>query len=192
VLEIHPWGSTIADWEHPDTIIMDLDPGEGVAWETIIEAAYETRDRLHDLGLTSFVKTSGGKGLHVVAPLKPEADWPAVKAFTKQIADAMASDAPGKFVATITKSKRAGKILIDYLRNQRGMTAVAPFSTRARPGASVSMPLAWEELTAGIGPAFFTVANAAGRLAALKSDPWEGFRKAAAPIKAPKPKRKKP
>ena len=118
----------------------------------------------------------------MVAPVKPKADWPAVKAWTKAMADAMAGDSPQRYVATITKAKRTGKILIDYLRNQRGMTAVAAYSTRARPGAAVSMPLAWEELVPEIGPAYFTIANAPSRLAALDRDPWEGFRAAAAPI----------
>ncbi len=182
VLEIHPWGSTVADWERPDTIIMDLDPGEDVAWEAVIEAAGEVRRRLEDAGLAAFVKTSGGKGLHVVAPVKPKAEWPAVKAFTKGIADAMVSDSPSRYVATIAKAKRTGKILIDYLRNQRGTTAVAAYSTRARPGAAVSMPLDWDELGPEIGPAHFTVVNAPARLAALARDPWEGFRAAEAPI----------
>ncbi|EJM99393.1 DNA ligase D [Phyllobacterium sp. YR531] len=182
VLEIHPWGSTVTDWERPDMIIMDLDPGDGVDWETVIEGAHETRDRLQRAGLAAFVKTSGGKGLHVVSPIKPKAAWPDVKAFTKAIADSMAADSPDKYVSTITKSKRKGKILIDYLRNQRGMTAVAPYSTRARPGAAVSMPLDWDELTPGIGPAYFTVLNAPTRMAYIKRDPWEDFRKEAAPI----------
>ena len=184
VLEIHPWGSTVTDWERPDTIIMDLDPGEGVAWEKIITAAEETRQRLKDEGLNSFVKTSGGKGLHVVVPLIPKADWPAAKAFTKALADGMAADSPERYVSTISKSKRRGKILIDYLRNQRGMTAVAPYSTRARPGAAVSMPLAWAELSPAIGPDYFTVDNTPTRLAALTSDPWEDFRAAAEPLPA--------
>ena len=186
VLEIHPWGSTIANWEQPDTIIMDLDPGDGVGWEAIIAAAEEVRQRLTDAGLAAFVKTSGGKGLHVVAPLKPKAKWPEVKAFTKAIADSMASDSPDHYVSTITKSKRRGKILIDYLRNQRGMTAVAPYSTRARPGAAVSMPLAWDELSPAIGPDYFTVLNTPTRLAALKSDPWSDFHTAARPLAPPK------
>lgn len=189
VLEIHPWGSTIADWERPDIIIMDLDPGENVPWEQVIAGAFETRERLEQAGLAAFVKTSGGKGLHVVAPVKPKATWPEVKAFTKALADSMASDSPDSYVSTITKSKRTGKILIDYLRNQRGMTAVAPYSTRARPGAAVSMPLEWDELTPGIGPAYFTVLNTATRLAAIKRDPWTDFRAAAAPIEKPKTKR---
>ena len=176
VLEIHPWGSTVKNWEQPDSLTMDLDPGEDVAWEAVISAAREIEQRLKKAGLAAFVKTSGGKGLHVMAPLKPKADWAAVKEFTKGIADAMASDSPQRFVSTITKSKRGGKILIDYLRNQRGSTAVAAYSTRARPGAAVSMPLAWDELSPAIGPAYFTVNNAPARLASLKSDPWEGFR----------------
>ncbi|MCJ8056171.1 DNA ligase D [Shinella curvata] len=184
VLEIHPWGSTLADWERPDRIIMDLDPGEGVEWQAIIDAAEETRERLQAAGLEAFVKTSGGKGLHVCAPLKPSARWPAVKAFCKAMADAMAKDSPDKYVSTISKSKRRGKILIDYLRNQRGMTAVAPYSTRARPGAAVSMPIAWSELSADIGPAYFTVENTPTRLHALSVDPWADFAKAAAPLKA--------
>lgn len=182
VLEIHPWGSTVRDWERPDVIIMDLDPGENVGWEAVIAAAEETRGRLEKAGLVPFVKTSGGKGLHVVAPLKSKADWAAVKTFTKAVADAMASDSPDRFVSTIAKSKRRGKILIDYLRNQRGQTAVAAYSTRARPGAAVSMPLAWDELSPAIGPAYFTVENTPTRLASLASDPWADFRSAAAPL----------
>ncbi|MGA0532822.1 DNA ligase D [Hansschlegelia sp. KR7-227] len=182
VLEIHPWGSTNAALETPDMIIMDLDPGEGVDWATIIEAAHEVKARLEAAGLAAFVKTSGGKGLHVVSPLKPKAEWPEVKAFTKAIADSMAGDDPARYVATVAKAKRGGKILVDYLRNGRGATAVAPYSTRARPGAAVSAPLAWDELGPEIGPAHFTVDNTPTRLAALGSDPWEGFRAAAAPI----------
>jgi bifunctional non-homologous end joining protein LigD len=193
-LEIHPWGSTVADWERPDMIVMDLDPGEDVAWPSVIAAAGEVRDRLKNAGLAAFVKTSGGKGLHVVAPVKPKAEWPAVKAFTKAVADSMAADSPDHYVSTIPKAKRHGKILIDYLRNQRGMTAVAAYSSRARPGAPVSMPLAWEELGPDIGPAYFTIRNAPTRLSST-ADPWADFRAAAAPIegehKRAKPTRKR-
>jgi bifunctional non-homologous end joining protein LigD len=180
-LEIHPWGSTVTDWERPDMIVMDLDPGDDVDWTSVIAAAGEVRDRLKNAGLAAFVKTSGGKGLHVVSPIKPKAEWPAVKAFTKSIADSMAADSPERFVSTIPKARRHGKILIDYLRNQRGMTAVAAYSTRARPGAAVSMPLAWEELAPEIGPAYFTTRNAPARLSS-SADPWADFRAAAAPI----------
>lgn len=190
-LEIHPWGSTASDWERPDVIIMDLDPGEGVKWEEVLAAAQETRRRLQDFGLTAFVKTSGGKGLHVMAPVKPKATWPQVKAFTKGVADAMAQDSPDKFVSTIAKSKRRGKILLDYLRNQRGATAVAPYSTRARPGAAVSVPIGWDELSAAIGPDYFTIAKTLARLDSLTSDPWADFRESAAPIEPPKASRTK-
>ncbi|WP_173931345.1 DNA ligase D [Chelativorans sp. Marseille-P2723] len=182
-LEIHPWGSRLDDLERPDLINMDLDPGPGVAWEAVIDAAREVKERLARAGLASFVKTSGGKGLHVVAPLKPRANWEETKAFAKSIADAMAADSPRRFVATVTKAKRKGKILVDYLRNGRGATAVAPYSTRARPGAAVSMPLSWDELNPAIGPDYFTVANAPTRLAAVDADPWEDFFKAAVPLK---------
>ena len=188
VLEIHPWGSTLADIERPDMIILDLDPGEGVSWDAVVAAAREVRTRLDDAGLTAFVKTTGGKGLHVVAPVKPKAEWPAVKAFCKAIADAMSADAPDRFVATVSKAKRQGRILVDYLRNGRGATAVAPYSTRARAGAPVSMPLAWEEL-GEVAPNYFTVANAPARLASLETDPWEGFREAAVALPAEKAKR---
>ena len=190
-MEIHPWGSSASDWERPDVIIMDLDPGENVAWESVIAAAEETRDRLRAFGLAGFVKTSGGKGLHVLAPVTPKAEWPQAKAFAKSIADAMAKDSPGKFVSTIAKSKRRGKILVDYLRNQRGATAVAAYSPRARPGAPVSVPLAWNELSTAIGPAYFTIAKTLARLDSLKSDPWADFRQAAAPIERGKSRAKK-
>ncbi|MGB3274250.1 MAG: DNA ligase D [Xanthobacteraceae bacterium] len=191
VLEIHPWGTTVADWEHPDLIVMDLDPGEGVPWPVVIDAAREVRQRLADAGLAAFVKTSGGKGLHVVSPLQPKADWATLKAFTKSLAEAMASDDPSRYVATISKAKRRGKILIDYLRNQRGATAVAAYSTRARPGAAVSAPLDWTELGPAIGPAYFTVETMPTRLAALSRDPWDGFDAAARPLEPARPRRKR-
>jgi len=187
VLEIHPWGAPVDAIDTPDTLIFDLDPGEGVTWDALIEAAVEVRERLKVVGLTGFVKTSGGKGLHVVVPLAPKAGWPEAKAFAKAMADAMARDRPDRFVSTVTKAKRRGKIFVDYLRNGRGSTAVAPFSTRARPGAPVSMPLTWSELTPEIGPAYFTVSNAATRLAHM-GEPWAGYRAAAAPL--PKAKAK--
>jgi bifunctional non-homologous end joining protein LigD len=181
-LEIHPWGSNLDDWEKPDMVNIDLDPGDGVAWAATIAAAHEVKRRFEEMGLTAFVKTSGGKGLHVVAPVKPRAEWPEVKAAMKALADSMAADDPDKYVSTITKSKRKGKILIDYLRNGRGNTAVAPYSTRARPGAPVSMPVEWSELGGAIGPAYFTVTNAPARIAQQASDPWADFRKAEAVI----------
>ncbi|GAA4477256.1 DNA ligase D [Gluconacetobacter asukensis] len=182
VLEIHPWGASCRDWERPDELVMDLDPGEGVAWAQVIDAARQVRERLEASGLTAFVKTSGGKGLHVVAPLKPEADWETAKAFSRTLAQTMAADHPDRFIATITKSKRHGKILLDYLRNQRGATSVAPYSTRAGAGAPVSMPLGWDELGEITGSAQFTVGNAMARLSSLRTDPWEGFHAARHPL----------
>lgn len=182
-LEIHPWGSTFSALERPDMVNIDLDPGPGVEWQKVIDAAQEVRQRLQALGLVPFVKTSGGKGLHVVAPLRPKAGWVKVKAAMKALAVGMAGDEPDRYVATVSKAKREGRILIDYLRNGRGQTAVAPYSTRARPGAPVSMPLSWEELSPEIGPAHFTVANIAGRLERMQGDPWRDFRAAAAELK---------
>lgn len=187
VLEVHPWGAQLDDLERPDFITMDLDPGPGVTWPEVIAAAREVRARLSDAGLESFVKTSGGKGLHVVAPLKPRAEWPEVKAFAKGISEAMAADSPDRYVATIAKARRKGKTLIDYLRNGRGATAVAPYSTRARPGAAVSMPLGWSELGEAIGPDHFTVGNALNRLAG-SADPWDEFWRAARPLGRPRSK----
>lgn len=181
-LEIHPWGSTITDWERPDRIVIDLDPGDGVSWTDIVVAAREVRARLEDAGLSAFVKTTGGKGLHVVSPLKRKADWSGAKAFAKSLAEAMAADTPQRYVATISKAKRRGKVLIDYLRNQRGATAVAPYSTRARPGAPVSMPLAWRELKPGLASSHFTIINASKKLRSQASDPWRDFRASAVPL----------
>ncbi|WP_029005457.1 DNA ligase D [Azorhizobium doebereinerae] len=188
VLEVHPWGATLADLEHPDQMIFDLDPGEGVAWPAIAAAAREVRARLAQAGLESFVKTSGGKGLHVVAPLVPKAGWDAVKGFAKDLAVAMAKDRPEAYVAVVTKAKRRGRILIDYLRNGRGATAVAPYSTRARAGAPVAMPVAWDEVE-DVGPARFTVDTAPARLLNLPRDPWADFRAAASALPGAKGKR---
>ncbi|GAA3059950.1 DNA ligase D [Rhizobium viscosum] len=182
VLEIHPWGTTTNNWEKPDMVTMDLDPGEDVPWENVIAAAYELKERIEGEGLAAFVKTSGGKGLHVVTPLEPKAGWEDVKGFAKWLADSMSQDDPERYLATATKAKRSGKIFIDYLRNGRGNTAVAAYSARARPGAAVSMPLEWSELTTEIGPAYFTVDNTPARLDALSKDPWDGFFAAAKPL----------
>ncbi|MFO1208628.1 MAG: DNA ligase D [Amaricoccus sp.] len=182
-LEIHGWQSTLDDLEHPDQIVMDLDPGEGVPWPAILAAARAVRERFADAGLASFVKTSGGKGLHVVAPLEPTpaAGWEEVKAFAAGMARTMAEAEPDRYVATIAKARRTGRILLDFLRNGRNNTAVVAYGTRARPGAPVSMPLAWDELEPAIGPAHFTVANAPARVA-NGDDPWGDFRASARPL----------
>ena len=181
-LEIHPWQSSLADLERPDQIVMDLDPGEGVAWETVIAAAREVRERVEAAGLAAFVKTTGGKGLHVVSPLKPKAGWDEVKNFAKSVAEAMAADSPDRFVSVVSKAQRKGRILVDYLRNGRGATGVAPYSSRARAGATVAMPLGWDELSPAVGSGYFTVVNAPARIQSLKSDPWADFHAAAVPL----------
>ncbi|SOC82799.1 bifunctional non-homologous end joining protein LigD [Ensifer adhaerens] len=181
-LEIHPWGTTTRNWEQPDMITMDLDPADDVEWSAVIDAAQGLKDRVEKDGLAAFVKTSGGKGLHVVIPLKPQARWPKVKAYAKRLATDMAKDDPARYIAVATKAKRHGRIFIDYLRNGRGSTAVAAYSTRARPGAAISMPLDWSELTPDIGPAHFSLGNVRGRLDNLASDPWADFFEAARPL----------
>ncbi|RWY72021.1 non-homologous end-joining DNA ligase [Rhizobium sp. WSM1325] len=182
VLEIHPWGATADNWERPDMVTMDLDPGEDVTWSAVIAAALELKSRLEARGLAAFVKTSGGKGLHVVTPLAPKAGWAEVKDFAHSLAESVSADAPDKYLATATKAKRGGHIYIDYLRNGRGNTAVAAYSTRARSGAPVSMPLDWSELNEVSGPAAFTLANVPQRLETRPKDPWGNFFDAAVPL----------
>jgi bifunctional non-homologous end joining protein LigD len=178
VLEIHVWGSTLDNIEKPDGITFDLDPDAAVEWPTVVDAAIEVRDRLAKLGLSSFVKTTGGKGLHVYAPLKPHADWAVAKDFAHAVAIAMSRDNPGKYLSTASKKARSGRIFVDYLRNGRGATAVAAYSTRARAGAAVSTPLSWEELSADLRSDRFTIGNLLHRLSRAE-DPWKDLRKAA-------------
>jgi bifunctional non-homologous end joining protein LigD len=175
VVEIHPWGSTTDNLEKPDRLIIDLDPGENVPWAAVIEAARDVRDRLVSLGLQSFVKTSGGKGLHIVVPLQPEAGWDEVKTLAKGVAGTMAKERPDRYVATVAMRARHARIYVDYLRNGRGATAVAAYSTRGLARASVSAPLDWNELSPGLGSDHFTVGNLLHRLSSLKRDPWQGF-----------------
>jgi len=172
VLEIHPWGSTLDAIEKPDRIIFDLDPGENVDWGMMIDAAQEVRQRLKKVSLESFVKTTGGKGLHLVVPLTPKSNWDEVKDFCHRLALAMSKDTPQRYTSTMAKRERGGRIFIDYLRNTRGATAVAAYSTRARKEAGVSTPLDWVELSASISAAQFTLLNIETRLSHLKRDPW--------------------
>jgi len=174
-LEFHPWGSHIARPDIADRVVFDLDPGDGVAWSRVVAAARLTRGLLGDLGLQSFVRTTGGKGLHVVVPLNPGADWTTVKDFARAFAEAMTGLHPLEFVSTATKRIRGGKIYIDYLRNGRGATAVASYSLRSRPGAPVAVPLSWEELGKIKGGNAFDLHTVPKRLARLRKDPWEGI-----------------
>ena len=175
VLEIHPWGVRIEEPEKPDRIIFDLDPSEGLAMADVVRAAREVRSRLSAIGLDSFVKTTGGKGLHVVVPVMPERGWDETKAFAKKLSETMAADAPDLYLTRISKAERKGRIFIDYLRNDPTSTAVAPYSTRARPGAPVATPLDWNELSPKLNPASFTLTRVRRRIAGQKSDPWAGM-----------------
>ncbi len=171
VLEVHTRGTTADDRDNADRLVIDLDPGPGTGWKDVVAAARDVRDRLAALKLKSFLKTSGGKGLHVVLPIAPT-PWDEAKAFTQALAGAMAADDPDRYVATATKSKRNKRIFIDYLRNSHDATAVAPYSTRARPGAPVSVPIDWSELGALKSASQYTVLNLPARLERLRKDPW--------------------
>jgi bifunctional non-homologous end joining protein LigD len=172
VLEIHPWGSTVKKLETPDRVTIDLDPDEGLPWQQVTEAALDIRDALLRIGLTSFAKTTGGKGLHVVIPLTPKFGWEEVKAFAKWLADSFVTQRPDAFTANMSKRARRGRIYLDYLRNSRGATAVGAYVPRNRPGAPVSTPLSWEEIEKALRPQEFTVETVPKRLAALKADSW--------------------
>lgn len=181
-IELHSWGSSLADPLHPDRLVFDLDPGDGIGVGELVQAARDVRDRLARLGLASYCRSSGGKGLHVVAPLVPAADWTVTRQFCRAFAERMAADAPDRYVAVVRKTARSGRILVDWLRNGLGATAVASYVPRARPGAGVATPLAWREVTAKLDLAAHTIATVPGRLARLRRDPWEGFADAARPL----------
>lgn len=183
-LEIHPWGSRIDDVEHADNMVFDLDPSSGVSWKEILRVAGTLRERLEALGLTSFVRTTGGKGLHLVVPLEPKAEWDEVKAFAKAISQQHAKQDPQRLTTNMSKAKREGRIFIDYLRNGRGATAVASYSVRAREGAPVAVPVRWDELNAALRSDRYNVENLRRRLSALREDPWAGFIDASKPITA--------
>lgn len=182
VLELHPWGCRVDDVEHPDIMVFDLDPAPEVAWAKVLRVARELCDRLENLGLVSFVRTTGGKGLHLVVPLEREAGWDEVKAFARAVSQRHAGDDPKRLTINMSKAKRRGRIFIDYLRNGRGATAIASYSTRAREGAPVAVPLRWDELTAALRSDRYHIGNVRRRLAALHADPWDGFAAARRPI----------
>jgi bifunctional non-homologous end joining protein LigD len=163
-LEFHPWGSRISDLERPDRLVFDLDPAPGIDWNTIKASARELRDRLGEIGLQSFPRLTGGKGVHVVVPIAPKVAWPQARAFCEAFADTLATQAPERYVATMSKAKREGRIFIDWLRNGRGATAIASWSLRARPGAPVAMPVTWEELARTRTPDKYRIGNALERI----------------------------
>jgi len=174
-IELHPWGATIDDPEHADRLVFDLDPGEGVSWKQIGAAAREVRARLREAGLDSFLRMSGGKGLHVVVPLAPAAPWTLASDFCEAFARAMSAQAPDRYLANMRKDLRGGRIFLDWLRNTRGATSVASWSLRAREHATVAMPLRWEELARIDSPGAFTLQRALQRAARLRKDPWDGI-----------------
>jgi bifunctional non-homologous end joining protein LigD len=172
VLEVHVWGSRSDDVDQPDRMVFDLDPGPGVSWRRVIEGAKDLKARLEALGLETWLKTSGGKGVHVVVPIARRSTWSDVAAFTRAVAYDMASDSPKKYIAKASKAARKGLIFVDWVRNTRGATTVAPWSTRARPGAPISVPLAWEAIDELKSGDQYTFSNIENLLQRRRSDPW--------------------
>ena len=172
-IEFHLWGCHIDDPEHPDRLVIDLDPDESLPWARVCDAAEILRDRLQAMGARVFLRTTGGKGLHLVVALAPGHDWPLVKGFAEAFARAMAKDQPSLFTAVSSKEQRKGRVYIDYLRNARGASAVASYSLRARPGFPVATPIEWEELRGLSGGAVFNRLNIVRRLESLVADPWD-------------------
>jgi len=175
VVEIHTWNSRVADLERPDRIVIDLDPGARVAWRTVVDAARLVRRLLSVLDLESFVKTTGGRGLHVVVPLTPAAGWSDCLEFARAFASALVRRQPSLFTERFAKLGRDDRILVDYLRNNRTNTSIAAYSTRARPDATVSVPLTWQELSPAREPDRFTITTVPTRLARLQTDPWRKY-----------------
>ena len=175
VIELHTWNSTVGNIDKPDRVVFDLDPGEGVAWTQLQEAAVLTHTMLSELGLRSWLKTSGGKGLHVLVPLAPRLDYDNVNGFAKAVVQHLAATIPSRFVAKSGASNRTGRIFVDYLRNGHGATTAAAYSARARPGLGVSMPVAWEALSSLKSGAHWTIATAREHLSFQKVDPWAAY-----------------
>ena len=191
VLELHVWGSHVDDLERPDLMVFDLDPDPELPWADVIRGAKQLRERLDVVGLASFPRVTGGKGLHVVVPLQPSADWDTVKGFSLAVAESLARDDPDRFTTNMAKAKRTGRIFIDYLRNGRGATAIASYSTRAREGAPIAVPLGWNELKAATTPNGFDPTRVQRRLKTLKVDPWREFEEARRPLAKPAQKTRK-
>jgi bifunctional non-homologous end joining protein LigD len=175
ILEIHTWNSVADRLEQPDRVVFDLDPAPDVPWTRVVAAARLVRKLLEGLGLESFVKTTGGKGLHVVVPLASGVTWDQGADFTRVVAETLAREDPRGYIAQMSKAARTGKIFVDHFRNTRGATSVAAYSTRAKPEAPVSVPLDWDELSPRLTSDHFTVVNLPRRLAGLRNDPWARY-----------------
>ncbi len=175
VIEFHTWNSLAKNIDKPDRMMFDLDPGEGTSWQHVQEAATLVRALLSELGLECWLKTSGGKGLHVVVPLAPRFDYDTVKGFSQAIVQHLANTIPSRFVARSGPSNRVGKLFVDYLRNGHGATTAAAFSARARPGLGVSMPVSWDELAKLKSGAQWTIATAREHLSFQAADPWAAY-----------------
>ena len=173
-LEFHIWGSRVDQVEKPDRIVFDLDPDVGLDFEDVRRAALDFRDRLASIGLETFPMLSGGKGFHIIAPLTRRANWVDTKAFCKGFAGLVSTEAPERYVANMAKAKRKGRIFVDYLRNERGSTAIAPYSTRSRDGAPVAAPISWAEVKTVPAANAFTVQNMPERIRKV-GDPWRGY-----------------
>jgi bifunctional non-homologous end joining protein LigD len=174
-VEFHVWGSRVEAIETPDILVFDLDPDPALPWRRVREAALALREELAGRGLKSYVRTSGGKGLHVVAPFTPHERWPRVGAFAREVVETLADREPDRYTATMSKAKRGGKVFVDHFRNGRGATSVTSYSLRARAGAPVALPIGWDELGRTQGGADWTAAKVLRRLKTRSADPWAGF-----------------
>lgn len=188
--ELHAWNCHYQTAMRPDQIVMDFDPGPGVPWKEVVSAAFELKEMLEDLNLVSFVKLTGGKGIHVHIPVAPLYDWDQIKSFAQTLALQMVTMRPDKYVANMSKKQRHGKIFVDYLRNGYGATAVVPYSLRAKPLSAVALPLEWSELKRLKGPQEYTMKKALKKIKARKADPWKGMLKLAQKIEILKPLKK--
>lgn len=173
IVEIHAWNATTGDLEHPDRMVLDLDPGANVAWASVVEAAHWLREALEQLGLRSFAKLTGSRGVHVVVPFLAEYTWEEVYLLSRKLAEAFTRKRPETFTTEFSRHGRESKILLDYKRNHRGAVAIAAYSPRARPSGSVAVPVAWRELTPSIAPDQWTVLDIRKRLLRLATDPWQ-------------------
>jgi bifunctional non-homologous end joining protein LigD len=181
-LELHPWGSRIDDLEHPERLIFDLDPGEGFDFADLKDAAREIRALLEEAGLNPFVMLTGGKGIHVIAPIRAGASWDDARDFARGLAKGLEANDPDRYVAEASKEKRKARIFVDWLRNQRGQTSIAPYALRARPGAPAATPIRWDELSKARSGHDYDIHSLPRRLARIKEDPWKDYFQSAAAL----------